>query len=196
MTPTVESYAEPPVNRAEIRRYAGAKSEISEVESLIDSCLDELSGKLRYSVCHRLFEIRIDGETCDFGDFTVTSHSLARNLDGCTHAVVFAATIGLGLDRLIMRYTRLSPSRAHMFQAIGAERIEALCDEFSRRVAEKYGSTRPRYSPGYGDTPLESQRDIFAALDCERKIGLTLGQTMLMTPTKSVTAIIGVMIER
>jgi cobalamin-dependent methionine synthase I len=36
------------------------------------------------------------------------------------------------------------------------------------------------------------QKDIFAALDCPRRIGLTLGEGMLMSPTKSVTALIGV----
>ena len=49
----------------------------------------------------------------------------------------------------------------------------------------------PRFSPGYGDFPLEAQKDIFRTLDCSRKIGLTLNESLLMSPSKSVTAIVG-----
>ena len=49
----------------------------------------------------------------------------------------------------------------------------------------------PRFSPGYGDLPLSLQRDIFRVLDCPRKIGLTLNESLLMSPSKSVTAIVG-----
>ena len=83
-----------------------------------------------------------------------------------------------------------------MLQAVGAERIEALCDLFNGEITEKKRAeglyTRPRFSPGYGDLPLELQKDIFDVLDCPRQIGLTLNQSLLMSPSKSVTAIIGV----
>ena len=82
-----------------------------------------------------------------------------------------------------------------MLQAIGAERIEALCDVFCEKIrldAESAGLfPRPRFSPGYGDFPLELQKDIFRVLDCSRKIGLTLNESLLMSPSKSVTAVIG-----
>ena len=52
--------------------------------------------------------------------------------------------------------------------------------------------TRPRFSAGYGDLPLGVQREIFAALDCPKHIGLTLNDSLLMSPTKSVTAIVGI----
>ena len=110
--------------------------------------------------------------------------------------VLFGASIGIEIDRLIAKYSRVSPLKALVFQAIGAERIERLCDEFSRDIAKEKGlegkTCRPRFSPGYGDLPIEMQREIFKVLDCQRKIGLTLNASMIMSPTKSVTAIIGV----
>ena len=106
-----------------------------------------------------------------------------------------AATVGLELDRLIARAQSGAPARALLLQAIGAERIEALADAVAadaRADAARRGlAVRPRFSPGYGDLPLALQREIFAALDCPRRIGLTLGGSLLMTPTKSVTALIG-----
>ena len=108
---------------------------------------------------------------------------------------MFAATVGLELDRLIARHSRLSPARALALQAYGAERIESLCDAFLRNVQSECASEgitlRPRFSPGYGDLPLSFQRTLFETLDCARKIGLTLNESLLMSPTKSVTAIVG-----
>ena len=78
------------------------------------------------------------------------------------------------------------------FQAIGAERIESLCDAFCAEREAEGLRLRPRFSPGYGDLPLELQRDLFRGLDCSRKIGLTLNESLLMSPSKSVTAIAGI----
>ena len=80
-----------------------------------------------------------------------------------------------------------------MFQSIGAERIETLCDAFCKDISSELGVTlKPRFSAGYGDLPLEAQKDIFRVLDCSKKIGLTLNDSLLMSPTKSVTAIVGI----
>lgn len=81
----------------------------------------------------------IRDEHCDFGSFYVHSRQLAKNLDGCASVLLFGATVGVEIDRLIAKYGRISPARALMLQAIGAERIEALCDAFCREYAEENG---------------------------------------------------------
>ena len=128
----------------------------------------------------------------DLGFARTNSRDLAKNLDGCEHAVVFCATVGHGIDRLIRKYSVVSPAKAVVLQGLGAERIEALCDLFCAELEANGSTTRPRFSPGYGDLSLELQRDIFRLLDCQRQIGVTLGDSLLMSPSKSVTAIIGV----
>ena len=110
-------------------------------------------------------------------------------------AIIFAATVGLAPDRLVARNLVSSPTRALVFDAIGAERIESLCDAFCEDIKAKIGNEkklRPRFSAGYGDLDIEVQRDIFRLLDCPKNIGLTLTESLLMTPSKSVTAIIGI----
>ena len=194
-----KSYEEPPFDVGEILRYAGGGQGTAEVSELMERCLSEVRGKLSYKVCYREFPLSSDGERLDLGFVQTASADLKKNLAGCDRLVLFAATIGIGLDRLIAKYSRLSPSMALMLQAIGAERIESLCDLFNEEIrAEKAkeGKTlRPRFSPGYGDLPLALQKDIFRVLDCPRKIGLTLNESLLMSPTKSVTALIGVSAE-
>ncbi len=171
-------YAAPPVDRREILRYAGVRGDAPEIEILLEECLTESSDKLTYKVCYGEFPV-------SFFD-SVGSEELRKHLEGCNKAVIFAATVGIGIDRLIARYASVSPTKSLLFGAIGAERIEALCDLFN----SEYGGSR--FSPGYGDLPLEFQKEIFSALDCPRKIGLSLNESMLMSPSKSVTAIIGV----
>jgi len=174
-------------NLKEISRYAGGLKD----EKLILSCLEEVSNKLVYKVCYRKFSLKTNGSTLDM-DFTqVASADLAKTLQNCDGIILFAATVGIEIDRLIFKYGKISPLKALVFQAIGAERIEWLCNQFCKDLAKDENVT-PRFSPGYGDLPLEVQKDIFSALNCEKNIGLTLNDSMLMSPTKSVTAFVGI----
>lgn len=192
----VKTYTNLEFNKKEILRYSGCKTGNDEINALIESCLEECGEKFIYKVCFREFNISFHEDILDLSFAKVRSKGLSTNLDGCFKIILFAATIGIDTDRLIMRYSRSNPAKALIFQAIGAERIEALCDAFNEDMRQnllKQGLyLRPRFSPGYGDLPLSLQKDIFRVLDCHRKIGLTLNESLLMSPTKSVTAIIGV----
>ncbi len=186
----------PPVDRRELLRYAGVREESRETEALLDSCIDEAEDKLSPRVCYREFEIKREGECLDLGFAKTRSSSLIKTLSDCDGIVLFCATVGSGMDRLIARYSLTSPSRSLIMQALGTERAEALCDAFCLELeGEKAAiglSTTRRFSPGYGDLPLELQRDIFAFLDPAKTIGVSLGDNLLMSPSKSVTAIIGI----
>ena len=176
----------------EILRYAGVKKASQQDVELVDSCLLEAQDIFRFSVCYAVFSVSIKGSEVDFTFAKTTSKDLAKNLKGCDRAIVFCATVGLKIDRLIAKYGITAPSKALTFQAIGAERIESLCKLFNHEMGEKYANLKPRFSPGYGDLDLTFQLDIFRALDCYKKIGVNLTNEFLMTPSKSVTAIIGV----
>ena len=87
-------------------------------------------------------------------------------------------------------------ARAVVLQACAAAELEEYCDEQQKKIStelEKSGLyLRPRFSPGYGDFPIEFQEPIMRMLDCAKKIGLTMTDSYMMSPTKSVTAIIGI----
>ena len=185
----IKTYDDLPPDRMEIARYARSGGE---EPALLDACLEEARGLGPGRVCYRRFPIYRKADTLDFGFAAVDAKSLTRHLAGCDAILLFAATVGLGMDRLISRYARLSPARAFLFDAIGTARVETLCDAFCTDMTAEFGPLRPRFSPGYGDLPLALQKDILATLDCQRKIGLTLNQSLLMSPTKSVTAIVGI----
>lgn len=191
-----KAFDPPPIDKNEILRYAGAKEALPQIEKLIDECISESIDKLTYKVCYSHLPLSFSGDVINLSFTKVKSDSLRRNLSGCRSFLLFAATVGIEIDRLILKYGRISPSKALIFQAIGAERIESLCNEFSLFAEKEFGHTVPRFSPGYGDLPLDVQRDFFRVLEPSRKIGLTLNESMLMTPSKSVTAIIGISPEK
>lgn len=125
----------------------------------------------------------------------IRSANLVRNLRGCEEVFLMAATLGIGPDRLIARASVSRMSRAVVLQAASAAMIEAWCDAVNREimgVAAGQGLyCRPRFSPGYGDFPLETQRELAQILRIQKEIGVSLTQTLLMMPSKSVTAVIG-----
>lgn len=190
-------FDKPPINRREILRYAGCKASDSSTEALLDGCIAEAEGCLVYKVCYSETNVGIHNGICLFDGFEVSSKGLASNLAGCQRAVILGATVGVGLDRLIAKYSLLSPARAVMLQALGAERIESLCDLFCRWYeAERNVGLKPRFSPGYGDLSLECQKDIFSRLDLTKHLGVTLNGSLLMSPSKSVTAFAGITDEK
>ncbi|MCR4584908.1 MAG: hypothetical protein K5686_04220 [Lachnospiraceae bacterium] len=142
-----------------------------------------------------------DGDAVSAGEVVmpygkVYSKSLAAWIKGCTKAYIFAATVGAGVDRMIKTSAFRSMSEAAILQACGAAAVEEFCNILNRRLNEEAGQNGyepvKRYSPGYGDLDLEeNQKGVFAVLNPGKFIGLSLMDTCIMSPEKSVTAIIG-----
>ena len=188
---TVKTYPAPAWGEREIWRYAGCPAPDPALHPLLRECIDEIAPALSYRMAYREFAVCTRDGALDLGFVTTDSTLLQRTLAGCDRLVLIAGTVGLAPDRLIRRYGSVAPTKAMFFQAIGAERIEALMDAATAEMADGRALT-PRVSPGYGDIPLAMQTDIFKALRCPDTIGLTLNDSLLMSPTKSVTALIGV----
>ena len=190
------------VDRAEIYRYLGAAGGCvdSRTEELVEDVLLELGSRADPRHIMRVFPLRIieapGAPVIDFGCFSVRSGSLYRNLLGCDEVILFAATIGEGADFLIRRYGKTQMSRAAVCQAASAAMIEAYCDELNEKWKEEYAASgrrlRPRFSCGYGDFSLEHQREFLRVLEMDKRLGIRLNDALLMYPTKSVTAVIGI----
>ena len=159
-------------------------------------CRDSGVSKPPYDPTDQVVSIRPSdySTTLSFADVTLQSRDLGNNLKDCKKVALLAATIGPQVDALIRRHSSLDPVYASILQATGAMYIEELVDITNseiKKIAEAAGlKTKPRYSPGYGDVPLEVQKDFFRLLPCTR-IGLTLMDTLIMAPEKSVTAFVG-----
>lgn len=130
------------------------------------------------------------------GSLELSSAKLWETLRGCRHAFLFCATLGTGVDALLRTCGHRSAADLVMAQAVATALIETYCDECAEKMREepavKGEALRMRFSPGYGDLPLVVQKPLLAALDSVRRVGITLSEALLMMPSKSVSAIIGV----
>jgi hypothetical protein len=112
----------------------------------------------------------------------------------CGQAALLACTLGPGFDAMLRAEQARGMDGAVILDACGGAWVEAGCnaaeEELRRRLPEAY--LTDRFSPGYGDLPLQLQPAILAALDAGRRIGLHVGDSLLMNPVKSVTAVIGI----
>ncbi|MBQ0098922.1 MAG: hypothetical protein KBS91_00040, partial [Firmicutes bacterium] len=177
------------INFDEISRYYNGKKIPLNSDDL--SLIEENKNIFSYNVLYIELPISIKENLIDFSYFSVKSNDLAINLKGAKKVILFIASVGTMIDRLIKKYSLISPLKALLFQAFGAERVESLCDEFCAFIKENYGNTKPRFSAGYGDLDLSTQKDIFALLK-PSKINVSLGENLIMSPSKSVTAFVGI----
>lgn len=189
------------VSRPEIWRYLGYRgTEPDEtVKDLIEESLSELEKAAVPRQVSRRVSCTIDGDLLTLGGISVKSRSLAEHLSGCEEAFLFAATIGTGIDRLIRKYSRLQVSKAAVMQSAAAAMVESWCDSCQQELEQNLSEgiyLRPRYSPGYGDFPLSFQRPLLDALEAGKRIGIELTDSMLMIPSKSVSAVIGLTADK
>ena len=182
------------VNNDEVLRYLGyGKNKADEnVISLIEKCKEEMLHCASFKACFDKFDLFIGEGNIIFGNIETNSQILKTNLKDCEKVIVFTATIGIDPDRIIKRYSMTSPANAVVAQAVGTVMIEEWCDILWERFKKDNGFLRPRFSPGYGDFHIEYQKNIFEILDCPRKIGVSLTESFMMIPSKSVSGIVGV----
>ncbi len=114
--------------------------------------------------------------------------------------MLLGATLGAGVDRLIAQDFLGDMARAVVLQSCAAAMLEEYCDECQKKIAaeleEEHLYLRPRFSPGYGDFDICYQEPVVRCWICAKTIGLTLTDSFMMTPTKSVTAVIGISTQK
>lgn len=183
----------------EIYRYMGypyGQEPGEAIREQVARCREQIDNAAQPRSVFGILPLRFLGEDrLELGDLTVQSRNLARHLRCCEQAIIFAATLGVPVDRLIARATAANIGEAVAMQAAAAALIEAYCDELHAEwslAQEKQGwYLRTRFSPGYGDFSIRHQRDILNRLEAAKRIGLTLTDSLLLVPVKSVTAVVG-----
>lgn len=188
-----------PIPRREVYRYLGLRKQTPDppLQELIEECITELYRVAVPKYLYKIFPIQIDAEhnRLDFGFMQVPSVNLTRNLRDCEKAAVMAATLGADVDRLMHRYEVTTAAKSVILQAAAAALVESVCDVCQEEIGqialgEGYG-IRPRFSPGYGDFSISFQKPLIDTLQTAKRMGLTLTESYMMVPSKSVTAVIG-----
>lgn len=163
---------------------------------LIQDSFRELDQVADARFVYRIFEIIEQNENeLTIGNSKIQSKNLAKNLKGCKQVIIFGATLGTGVDLLMKRYSVSDMTKAVVLQACAAAVLEEYCDTIQKEMAKELDAglyLRPRFSPGYGDFSILHQKELLQMLEAPKKIGLTLTEGYMLTPTKSVTALLGI----
>ena len=182
---------------AEILRYMGHKGQADDqLDILISSCLEKLESvcDARHVVLQMPCTVTENNVTMDM--IEIKSSGLAVHLFNCTHVFIFAATLGAAVDRLIAQRSKIDSAEALCLQACAVAKIENFCDGIEHDLShdnEQHGLfLRPRFSPGYCDFDIKHQKDILQILQAHKRIGVSETNTHMLTPMKSVTALVGI----
>lgn len=186
-----------PVSLSEAARYMGVRGEpnekvgelLREAERLV---IGTVSPKYVYRETYVTFTD--EGVRLECMDTPLTGKSITAHLSGCDKAVLMAVTLSSGADKLIRQYSVRDMSLSLAIDCVCSAAVEQVCDraeeEIFSRIDAPYRTWR--FSPGYGDLPLDIQEDLLKALNAQRRIGLTATANSLLIPSKSVTAVIGI----
>lgn len=179
--------------RDETLRYLRYADQLltAEQDAQIDSAIAEVIECARPRTVHRVFDLfEKDGFPAVDAAIDLRFADLRKLLTDCGSCLLVAGTLGIEIDRRLKYFAGFDMTRYVIMDAAASAYIEEICD--SLQGALPFQQMTFRFAPGYGDVPLTMQKQLLNVLDAGRRIGLTLTSTLLMTPTKSITGIVGI----
>lgn len=186
------------INRSEAFRYMGVSGVPDEkLSAAADECEKRLLSAAAPKFCWTYAEISgfaADGITLKGHRLTLRGKDIAEHLSGCFGVVLLCATLGNGTDKLLRTVQAEDMAKALVCDAMASAAVEQVCDGAEEEIRKRFTGRFMtwRFSPGYGDFPLDTQKDFLAAANAEKLIGLCVSSGGILTPTKSVTAVIGI----
>lgn len=166
---------------------------------MLDLALGEAAVRCRPQAGYRLVAcgrtperfdaLRIGG--MDFATQKIVAGALAR----AEQVAVFAASIGPVFEEWARETMVFDPALGFIADAVGSAVAEALADRLHDHIesvmAAREWKITNRYSPGYCGWSVAEQHQLFSLLPVGF-CGITLGESALMHPVKSVSGIVGV----
>lgn len=185
------------LNIEEALRYMGAGGGAPEaLRRETERMAARLTAALQPRYVYRVFPLvrEADGFLLSGSSVALAGSSARTMLAQCDRAVLLACTLGAGFDAMLRSEQARGMGGAVILDACGGAWVEAGCDAAERELRAKLPGAylTDRFSPGYGDLPLDLQPAISAALDAERRIGIHVSASFLINPVKTVTAVIGI----
>lgn len=187
-------------DKNEILRYLGYKNqEIDNItDGLIYDSMEEIKSLIKARYIYKIFTINRDNNNLllEGSKLYLMGNDIKNHLSKSQKCVLIGATLGHEVDTRIRYYEKSSITKALIFDACATVAIERICDNVCIEIEEKLNSANKaltyRFSPGYGDLPIDIQSDFLLTLGAKKSIGLTSSFHSILIPRKSVTAIAGI----
>jgi 5-methyltetrahydrofolate--homocysteine methyltransferase len=184
------------VDRKQAFRYMGLHAEPdAQMLQTADFCekrlLSAILPRYTWQVCG--LHVTDSGVICEGTALVLTGNDIAAHLQGCERVILLCATLSAGADTAIRIASAQDVLAGMMTDAMASALTEQLCDAAEAEILENFPDAYAtwRFSPGYGDLPLDTQGDFLRTLNAEKRLGVTLSPGGLCIPTKTVTAVIG-----
>ena len=182
------------INREELYRYIGTPDDC--VRGIVSKAEDELISQVKPAYVWQMFDI----EQGDYGvklvgtDLALKGESIKAHLDSCEKAVILAATLSGEADRLIRKYQINDMVTAVIMDALSSVAIEQICNRAEEDIKSYIDGCflTYRYGVGYGDFPIEQEKEILDMVNSSKNIGLCVTEDNILTPLKSVVCVIGI----
>ena len=179
--------------KKETMNYLGynGQSLSEEEDRRIDDAITEVIEASEPKTVHRVFPLSREENILSVpADLSLNYPDLKELLIDSHDVLILAATLGLSLDRRLRYYARTDAARLVLMDAAASALVERVCDELQEALP--FETYTFRFSPGYGDVPLTMQKQIVRVLETQKRIGMTLTQSLMMIPQKSITGIVGI----
>lgn len=190
------------INKSEVLRYLSYDGqEIDEdLDCKINKCIEETKNDIDVKYVYDIYDIvnDLDSNTIQFKNtnLKLKSKDVSELLRDCDKCILMSATLGFNIEKNIRRYSYKNLTKGVIIDACATTSIEEICDlvqeSILKDVSKEGKSLTMRYSPGYGDLDIRVNKDILNLLNAHRKIGVTVTDTGIMIPRKSVVALIGI----
>ena len=189
------------IDKAEVLRYLGyregSEQLTDDMATLIDRCIAVTKRAIEYhEATSPILNIEIRDGKAMIDTLELVGSDIKAHLANCDRAILMAVTLGANIDMFERRMQATDITSAVIIDAVSnvaIEEVANICEAKLREMVTRQGLYMTgRYSPGYGDMPLASQRQLLNIVDAEKRAGITLTPTNLMIPRKSITAVLGV----
>ena len=186
------------LNKDEVLRYLGYKNQHLDenINKLVEECILEIKNISEVKYIYKNFQItsREHEISLEGGVIALQGKKIAAHLKNSNECVLMAVTLGNSVDTKIRYYEKVDMTKALILDACATAYVEEVCERVCSLIGKQEFLTY-RFSPGYGDLPLDIQKSFLRVLDTEKKIGLTVSSNHILLPRKSVTAIVGILKE-
>lgn len=180
-------------NIKEALRYLGygANEPDQKTRELLLECENELREVIKPIFTYKVFDYK-DGKIQN-STYQLEGESIKNHLANCEKVILMCATLSSGVDNLIRKRQIGNMAKAVMIDSMASAIIEQVCDRAEEIMLAEFTDYEHtwRFGLGYGDFPLSGQKKFLELLDAPKRVGVCVNDGMMLTPTKSVTCVIG-----
>lgn len=172
-------------------KYLGYHNQLldDDFDKLYDICEQEVIEQSHFKQVHQIYTLTDDLMIQEL-NISLLFGDTKYYLQGCHHVMLIGATLGIGVERRIKYTSKIDMSKAVIMDAIASSYLEYALDEYEKTLDLKDRTFR--FAPGYGDVPVSLNREFYKYLNMYKYLGVTLTESGLFVPQKTMLCFIGI----